>query len=131
MAATTNQVDPAVAEVIAAEQERCRAVLASDIAVLDALVGDEYHNRHSDGSSEDKAKFLNRISTPGHSSYARDELDVRIYGDTAVMIGEHTITSAVRPDREVSSRQQNVLQVWTKRDGRWQLVAQQTANTAD
>jgi ketosteroid isomerase-like protein len=130
MTATTGPNEQVGAEVIAAEQERCRAVLASDRDALDVIISDDFSNQHSDGSFEDKEAFLTRCSSASHSTYSRDDLDIRLFGDVAVMRGEMHVNFPARADREARSIIQHALQVWVKKDGRWQLVAQQTANKA-
>jgi hypothetical protein len=112
----------AIAEVMAAEAERCRAIEESDQAALDLLLGEELINTHSSGSSEDKATHLNRLSTPGSDTYTRANLSVRIYGDVAVMRGDMDVLHSSAPPTLVTA-----LQLWTKRDGRWQLIAFQNA----
>ena len=47
------------------------------------------------------------------------ELDVEVYGDTAVLTGKLTVTSAAE------SRQSRFRKVFIRRDGRWFLVSLQ------
>jgi hypothetical protein len=120
--------DESAREVIAAEEARCRAIIESDRATLDLILGDDLTNTHSSGSSEDKAANLNRSATPGSNTYSRANLKVRVYGDTAVMTGDMDIHFPDAPDGTPGRLMPSVaLQVWVNRDGRWQLVAIQTA----
>jgi len=111
-----------IAEVVAAEAERCRAIEESDGAALDLLLGEELINTHSSGLTEDKATHLNRLSKPGSDTYTRANLSVRMYGDMAVMRGDMDILHSSAPPTMVTA-----LQLWVKRDDRWQLVAFQNA----
>jgi hypothetical protein len=121
--------DDAIArEVIAAEEARCQAILVSDRAALDLILGDDLTNTHSTGLSEDKITNLNRSAASDSTTYTRANLKVRVYGDTAVMTGDMDIHFPDAPDGTPGRLMPSVaLQVWVKRDDRWQLVAIQTA----
>src|ERR1700722_4331791 len=117
-----------IAEVLGAEEARCAGVLDSDRAAMEPLIGDDYTNQHSNGSTENKEQLLDRISSASHTTYTRGELFVRIYGEVAVMTGDmdtHFPSRDGNPGRVLG---QVAIQVWVLRDGDWQLVAQQTAN---
>ena len=134
MGMTVLQTDQAaITEVIAAEQERCDATRASDRARLDRLIGDEFTNQHSNGhTNESKTRLIERCTSVTHTNYTRGDLDVRVYGDTAVMTGEIDIHFPPASDGSVRDpKTELAIQVWVKRDGRWQLVAQQTTDKAD
>jgi hypothetical protein len=131
MTAISQSDDLAIGEVIAAEEARCRAVDASDRAALSVILGDDFTNQHSSGTTENKEEKLDRCSSASHTTYTRgDDLFVRIYGDTAVMTGDmdtHFPSKDGEPGRVLG---QVAIQVWVRRDVRWQLVAMQTANRA-
>lgn len=114
--------EAAIEEVLAAEEQRCQAVRESDRATLDLLLGEEFINTHSSGSSEDRTSHLNRLTTPGSDTYTREHLTVRLYGDVAVMRGDMDVHHSAAPPTLLQA-----LQVWIRRDGRWQLVALQNA----
>lgn len=128
------QGDPAaVAEVIASEHERCEATRASDRARLERIYADELTNQHSNGyTNETKARIIERCTSASHTTYTRGELDVRMYGDTAVMSGELVLHFPPSPDgSQRPAKVELALQVWVRRDGRWQLAAQQTVDKKD
>jgi ketosteroid isomerase-like protein len=110
-------------EVLAAEAARLRAIDTRDWAALDLLIGDDLSYVHSDtGLYEDKAANLATLHVSPRS-YVRRDLQVRPYGDVAVLTGEIDITidaiENVSPEQHIFSF---ATQVWVKRDGRWQMV---------
>ena len=125
----TNQA--AITEVIAARAVRRNA--SRTARRLDRLIGDEFTNQHSNGhTNESKTRLIERCTSTTHTNYTRGDLDVRVYGDTAVMTGEIDIHFPPASDGSVRDpKTELAIQVWVKRDGRWQLVAQQTTDKAD
>lgn len=121
-----NSDKSAIAEVEAAELRRCQAISTDDADTIAELLADEVWYQHSNGFVDDKAGFLSGL-TKRVRTVRRDPLDIRIYGDTAVVIGAYHITSASRHDDSTPPRQIHAqgLQTWVKRGGRWQLVAHQ------
>jgi hypothetical protein len=90
-------------------------------------VGDEFvFNIKENGNPLTKADRVATIRKQSSSSQVTDigamvpgSMDVRIYGDTAVMRDTQQPTVRARPYR--------AMRIWVKRDGRWQLVySQQT-----
>jgi hypothetical protein len=87
----------AVAEVIAAENERCDATRASDGVRLDRVYADELTNQHSNGhTNESNAQIIERCTSARHTTYTRGDLDIRVYGETAVANGELVLPSRQR-----------------------------------
>ncbi|QTH20100.1 nuclear transport factor 2 family protein [Rhizorhabdus wittichii] len=56
------------AQALAMEDRRFRAMAASDMAELDAVLADDLHYTHANGMVEDKAEFLRKI-TSGERDY--------------------------------------------------------------
>jgi hypothetical protein len=123
-----NSLDDAMkAEVIAAEQLRCKAIADDDFVVVEELIGNELSYLHSTGRHEDKAEFMASLRT-ARRSFVREPLDVRIYGDVAVVLGGYIVSVEPRDGSSAArSIEANGLQVWVKRGGGWQLVAHQGA----
>ncbi len=73
-----------------------------------------------------KAQILARAkSTPGKGVVIEvDDQQVRVYGDTAVVTGRATFTSAESPKPD-SRRSARYTRVWVRQGGTWQLVAEQ------
>jgi uncharacterized protein (TIGR02246 family) len=61
-------------------------------------------------------------------TYTRDDESIHVYGTTAVVMYRSTV-GAQRNGQDISSRRR-VMTVLVKRDGRWQVVAQQSTAIA-
>ncbi|MBO0694062.1 MAG: nuclear transport factor 2 family protein [Acidimicrobiaceae bacterium] len=121
MATTSDQA--AIDEVLEAEEARCRAIEQTDWAALDRILGDDFVYTHSTGKHETKDEWVAGIKKLDRA-VVRDNLSVRVFGDVALVSGT-SVNRYAEPfngDSHFGSLL-DVLQVWVKRDGEWQLVA--------
>jgi ketosteroid isomerase-like protein len=129
------------------EQKRYDALIAEDWAAYDALLGDEFFHAHVLGGILEKAPHFEHLKN-GKSKVKKavlEDLDVRLYGDVAVVIGVshvdivHTDLAGVSALTGVSTddlnkkgaaftRSSRHMHVWVKREGNWKLVARQATN---
>ena len=93
-----------------------QAILKHDANALDQLYGDDLTVHYADGSTADKAGRIKAATTTGRGFNVSDE-KIKLYGTTAVVTG---ISSSSKDADAPSAR---FMQVWVKRDGRWQEVA--------
>jgi ketosteroid isomerase-like protein len=103
--------------------ELANAHLQSDGAALDRIRSEDYVFTTLDGRLLDKAQA--RVA-PGDftlSRYDHDDVRVRVYGDAAIATGRITIAGSFRGSPR--NGQSRFTRVFVKRDGRWQLVANQ------
>lgn len=116
----------AVTEVMAVEHEWTQAHLRGDVATIARLMAEDYLKIESDGSVSDRAVTLAKY-TPETRYWDKaegDEYNVRIYGDTALVIGRWTARGMNNGARfDYAAR---FMSVYVKRDGRWQMVAEQS-----
>jgi hypothetical protein len=110
-----------VAEVLHAERRRCEAWLGDDLAPLEDLLAEDIWYVHTNGVREDKGQIIETCRVGWVVS--RGSLDVRLYDDVAVVTGG--ITVSPRSDTTTKYESQ-AIQVWLRRGGAWQLVAQQS-----
>lgn len=112
----------------AAERGFAEAVLKADIPGLEKFLAADLVYTHSGGSRDTRASFIEKIRS-GSMKY--EKLDYqqmeahRIDQNTAFLTAriDVRLASAARPvEMKVS-----VLRVWVKRQGRWQLLAHQSA----
>jgi ketosteroid isomerase-like protein len=113
--------DDVTREVLAAEERRCAAIAAEDWEALDA---EEFTYTHSVGKTEDKPAWIAGIKKR-RRAVEHDRLTVRGYGDVALLSGSSVYRYAepFRGDSRYGSTL-DVLQVWVRRPGGWQIVAQ-------
>jgi ketosteroid isomerase-like protein len=102
-----------------------KAMLAADQAGLEALVADQLSYGHSGGVIESKAQFVSVITGKKtiYKSITLSEPSVTVVGDNA--IARHIFSADFEADGKPGSSRVGVLQVWTKQDGRWKLLARQ------
>ena len=113
-------------EIIELENQRIQAMTGKDIDALNKILADDLSYCHSSARLETKEDFISSI-TSGRTSYQsidRDDVEVRQYGDTAVVTGQgkfHVISNG--QDLRFQVR---FTDVYAKREGVWQMVAWQS-----
>jgi ketosteroid isomerase-like protein len=115
-----------LAAVIAAEERLAAASLTLDLDVFEQLLHPDYVIIQPGGLIENKAETIASLaSDTRHWQVARsDEMDVRLYGDTAVVIGRWT--SQGQNGDEPFDYQARFLSVWVKEGEQWRNVAFQS-----
>jgi len=98
------------------------AVVKADVTVLEQVLHEDYvHNRPS-GVVEDRAQYLENRKTRrvDFESLVPDEMNVRVYGDTAIVTGRSTAKG--KDQHGKIDEQRRWTRVLVRRDGRWQFV---------
>ncbi len=113
-------------DVFALERKRADAMVRQDLSALASLLGDDLSYTHSDGRRDTKESFLSLIAgtTQRYLGVDYSNLEAVDCGDTVVVRG----TARIRLLRESVEQLDYLvlfLDVWTRRDGRWQTVAWQ------
>ena len=107
-------------ELIELSHTLVRAVQAHDTELLDELVADEFTLQGAAGQL-DRAGFLAAAAGPYViDAFAYEEIDPEIYGNTAVLVSRYHQQAALE-GRDLSHHM-NVTDIWTRREGRWQIV---------
>ena len=121
MASTTEQA--AIDEVLKAEDARGQAIAQKDWAALDRILGDDFVYTHSIGKREAKGDWIAGLKKLDRA-VVRENLSVQVFGDVALVSGTSVYRYAepFNGDSHFGSLL-DALQVWVKRDGEWQLVA--------
>jgi hypothetical protein len=115
-----------VQAVAQAERDLAEAHLKLDLITIDQLFHSDYTIIQPGGKVESKDEVLAsyRTGTRRWDSAKADELDVRIYGNTGVVVGRWTASGQNGSERfDYSAR---FLSTWIKQDGRWQNVTSQS-----
>jgi ketosteroid isomerase-like protein len=109
------------AEIKALERERVQAMLAGDVAALDALISDGLVYLHSSGGRDSKASYLAQLrdGTIRYQRIAEPDPEVRLAGDTAVVFGR--MDADVVRDGKPLALDYDYLAVWARENGRWRF----------
>lgn len=84
-------------DLLALEQKRCDAIAAGDVETLNAILRDDYIHVYGGGLSSGKAEWIDHISEVPRVP-ERLEMQVRVYGDTAVLTGK--MINRIRPNAD-------------------------------
>jgi len=110
-----------VAKLVVLEEKRCRALNEQDWPTLESLLSEDYIHTHSSGVVQDKSEYMAYIKASPRIT-SRGELQVRLYGDAAVMVGSLFLAFQNR-DTKISNW---IVQVWVKLENAWKTVAFQS-----
>ena len=123
----------AYSEDVSAEQSalefqsaRFKAMVEEDMDSLEGFLADDLTYSHTTGWTETKSEFLSTVKSRSidYLSMAPEDVEVRIYGEVAVMTGLSKMQGAVG-DRKVSFTIR-FLDVSRRVGDTWQLVAWQS-----
>lgn len=120
---TVNEAEQAVREM---ERVYRDAVMQQDVATLGRILADDFIATSSRGEIREKAKEIDDIKpSPDYKmeAFNLDDMNVRIFGDTAIVTGRSTLQVAFKGQSNTSRFRYT--RVYVKRNGRWQAVAQQ------
>ncbi len=107
-------------ELVELSHDLARAVSEHDVESLDQLLAAEFSLQGAAGQL-DREEFLSAASGPYEiDEFSYEEIDPEVYGNTAVLVSRYTQVARLA-GRDLSHRM-NVTDIWTRRDGRWQIV---------
>ena len=106
-----------------------RAELSADRETLRELIADDFLSIGPRGFVLDKDQWIDRHGEFRYQSLDTSEMDVRRYGDTAVVRDVQRNRATYR-DQQVAVNTR-VGQVWVRQDDRWRLVAIQFSPLAE
>ncbi|MBC8030529.1 MAG: nuclear transport factor 2 family protein [Pyrinomonadaceae bacterium] len=117
----TYRDEKVAAELIALVRQWDAAIVKHDAATLDKLLAAEFTL-----SGLSKAAYLAHVKSARNDvvSAMSGEFDVRVYGDTAVLIAVDEIKSGKNGE---TTEWYRYIDVWVKRDGRWQCVVTESS----
>ena len=118
-------------ELIKLEKDRAQAAVRADTAFLDQNTADDYTFITPRGVLTTKAQMLAAFKSGETKlqSYDLDDLQVRVYGDTAVVTGRSTQKGQAQG--QDATGQYRFTRVYVKHNGRWQSVAFQSTRIAE
>lgn len=102
------------------------ALLANDLATVNRIVADDWVGIDFKGAMTSKEETLAQLkSGESRNEYVElGDMNVRVYGDTAVVMGTDTEKSVYQGEN--TSGRYAFTDVFVKKDGRWQAVASQS-----
>ena len=105
------------------DNERIRAQIGADAAALDRIYADDFIGVGPSGTVRTKAQVISDFTSGNlkFQSIVTDEVQVRIYEDTAVETGLSTMSG--QDKGKTVPRDTRFTRVWVKQEGRWRLVA--------
>ncbi len=106
-----------------------RAELTGDRETLRELIADDFLSIGPRGFVLDKDQWIDRHVEFTYQQLATGEMDIRHYGDTAV-VRDVQRNQATYRDQHVAVATR-VSQVWVRQDERWRLVAIQFSPLAE
>ena len=107
-------------ELVELSHDLARAVSEHDVDALEQMLAEEFTLQGAAGQL-DREEFLAAAAGPyAIETFAYEEIDPEIYGNTAVLVSRYSQVAQLG-GRDLSHRM-NVTDIWTRRDGRWQIV---------
>ena len=124
----TSKNKPNQAERTVRELERMYrdAIMRQDVAAVSRILADDFIATSSRGEIRDKAQEMDDIKpSPDFKmeGFSLDDIKARFFGDTAIVTGRSTLQVAYKGKSNTSIFRYT--RVYVKRNGRWQVVAQQ------
>lgn len=106
-----------------------KALVRADRVTLDRIMADDFYFAYP-MEGDDKAQFISDVVSGDVcvESLTRQNVSVRIWGDTAILIGKDSASWSYR-GRDFSGHYK-IIHVYSRRDHRWQLVSVQACPIA-
>lgn len=119
------------ASVRAAEESRCAAMLANDVAALDALLDPRLQFHHATGAVDGKDAYLAKMGARRIEYMAirwDEEIVTPLAAEAALLTGR--MTTDVRVEGVAKQLNNRVTTAWARDGGEWRLVAFQSTPIA-
>jgi hypothetical protein len=105
-----------------------QGAVKQDAAALQRYLADDLQYAHAGGQTQNKDQYIAAV-TKGparYESFAFSDVNVRTYGKAAVLTGFVDVKMVGRDSFRVRT-----LQVYTEKDGHWQMAAHQSTRLAN
>ncbi|HKE59341.1 MAG TPA: nuclear transport factor 2 family protein [Pyrinomonadaceae bacterium] len=120
-------------EIFALEDELTRTEMRLNVDALDRIYADDIMVTAPIGICVDKQAVMAEVNQAAEkavvSTYDKEDLRVRAFGDTAV--SSYRMTAAAKFEGVEIKRHLCITNVWLKRNSAWQIVARHTASLPD
>jgi len=111
-------------EVLDRQKQRFNAAMEQDTAALESMLAEELRYCHTTGSVDTKSTLLETVRT-GQIRWLEMNpigMEARVYGNVGIVAGEIQQTITVNGRQEPIDLHIRTIDVYVKRDGRWQLT---------
>jgi ketosteroid isomerase-like protein len=118
-----------VEEIHEVEDRRYDTMIRGDADALAITLAEEFFYHQPNGKTNDKAGYIKQMQSGTVKIFSAERYDVKVnvYGDVATAIGGTKLDLEIGGERRKADL--GYLNVWVKRDGRWQLAKRQSAFT--
>lgn len=129
-AATSAQTENVEQTIRRLDSERSQAIVRGDTATLERIYADDYSNVGTSGAVRNKAQAIadNKSGALKIESQSFDNVNVRVYGDAAIVTG--LVTQKGQDKGKDISGQIRFTRVYVKRNGQWRIVAGHSSRVA-
>ena len=105
------------------DRERIQAQISADAAALDRIYADDFIGIGPSGTVRRKPQVIADFASGDleFQSIVTDDVQVRVYGNTAVETGRSTMIG--QDKGKAVPRDNRFTRVWIKQEGRWRLVS--------
>jgi uncharacterized protein (TIGR02246 family) len=106
------------------EQQLVDAVLKSDVAALEKLWAEDFTvNNPQNQISRGRKEVLDRVRAGllKYSSFTQEIEEVKIFGDTVVVMGLEVVTPVGNHPKAGQTLRRRFTNIWMKRNGQWLL----------
>lgn len=115
-------------QIKALDRTWAKAVCDSDYATLERVTSPQLIYSHSDGAVDTREDFLNRLrkSTSDYQSIDISRMEVKLFGDTAILTARAQFKVLVDGGRQLNN-DLAYTHVYQKTNGKWVMIAHQSA----
>ena len=113
------------------DASRMNAMVAGDVATLNAILADDLSYCHSSASVDTKQSLIEGIQCGATTfdSIQPADVEARVYGSSGVVTGTARFNVSTRNGKlDFGVR---FIDVWVQKDGGWQMVAWQSTRLPD
>ena len=107
------------------ERQISDAIVKRDVNTWQRLMADGYTDIDSDGTVRDLNAMAEAVREHSYDAITQGGLEVRIYGDTVIVVGTRTLIEKTR--RGLTTTSNRFTDVFLRRNGIWQMASSQSA----
>ena len=100
------------------------ALLKADASALKNLLADQLSYGHPNGKLDTKDEFLASVAKTVYKTIKLEDRKTTIVGSTAIV--RYNLTAEIESDGKAIAHKAAVIQIWTKHEGKWRLLARQS-----